>query len=68
MHNASLDVVRNALAIRTFPSVLRRLIGRNLEMSSLFSFPGFVIGISFTLFHFSGKIPLLKHALYMAVV
>jgi len=31
---------------RTFPHMFKRFIGRYLETSSLFSLPGFVIGMS----------------------
>ena len=53
---------------RTFPPVLRRFMGRNLDTSSLFSFPGFTRGISFAVFHLFGKTPLLRQPLYMAVI
>ena len=48
--------------------MFKRLIGRHLETSSLFSFPGFVIGSSLALFHLSGKNSLFRHPLYMAVI
>jgi hypothetical protein len=43
-------------------------MGRNLETSSLFSFPGVTMGMSFAVFHLFGKTPLRKQPLYMAVI
>ena len=51
-----------------FPPVSSRLMGRNLDASSLSAFPDLVIGITSTFFHLCGNVPLLRHPLYMAVM
>jgi len=49
-------------------AVLIRFIGRYLEMSSLVSLPGLIIGIIIADFHHLGKQAVLKHPLHIAVV
>ena len=46
------------------PFTFIRLIGLNFDGSVASSLPGFVIGITFTLFHLFGKQPCLRHSLY----
>ena len=52
----------------TFHPVLRRPIGRNLNPSSLYSFPGYTVCISLAVVHLFGKTPIRRQPLYMAVI
>jgi hypothetical protein len=47
--------------------MLIRLIGRYLDGSVLLSLPGFLIGMTFAVFHLPGKQPFFRHWLYIAV-
>jgi len=52
----------------TFPHVSSRLMGRNLDGSSLSAFPGLVIDITISILYLCGNVPLRRHPLYMAVM
>jgi len=57
--------------LRLFPAhslLFSENMGRNLDNSSLLSFPGLVIGNILAFFQLVGKVPLLRQPLYIAVM